>query len=97
MLQIDGVAFAGANPVMRVEVSIDGGKTWKEAHFFGPDLGRYAWKQFVLPVELSAGTYTLVSRATDAAGNTQPPEREENDSGYSHNGWRDHGVRLTVA
>ena len=97
MVQIDGVAFAGVNAVKRVEVSVDGGKTWKDAKFIGPDLGRYAWRQFVLPVRLSAGNYTLVSRATDTAGNTQPEQRVENERGYAHNGWRDPGVKLTVA
>lgn len=96
MVQIDGVAFAGVNAVKRVEVSVDGGKTWKDAKFIGPDLGRYAWRQFVLPVRLSAGNYTLVSRATDTAGNTQPEQRVENERGYAHNGWRDPGVKLTV-
>jgi hypothetical protein len=64
--------------------------------FIGPDLGQYAWRQFVLPVQLCAGSHTLVSRATDAAGNTQPAERVENERGYGHNGWRDPGVKLTV-
>lgn len=54
-------------------------------------------RQFVFPVKLGAGTYTVVSRATDVAGNTQPPERTENHRGYGHNGWRDHGVKFTVA
>lgn len=97
MVQIDGVAFSSLHPVKKVEVSIDGGKSWKEARFFGPDLGRYAWRQFVFPVELGAGNYVLVCRATDAEGNTQPVEPVENSLGYAHNGWRDHGVRLTVA
>ncbi len=97
MLQVNGVAFAGVNPVTRVEVSIDGGKTWKDARFVGPDLGPYAWRQFVLPVQLDSGSYMLVSRATDSKGNTQPVERMENHRGYGHNGWRDHGIKLNVA
>lgn len=96
MLQVHGVAFAGVNRVTRVEVSLDGGKSWKDAKFVGPDLGQYAWRQFVFPVRLDAGNYTLVSRATDEKGNTQPPDRVENERAYAHNGWRDHGVRLTV-
>jgi len=96
MVQINGVAFAGVNRVARVEVSIDGGKSWQNAGFVGPDLGPYAWRQFVLPVRLASGHYTLVSRATDAAGNTQPVERVENERAYGHNGWQDHGVKLSV-
>lgn len=97
MVQINGVAFAGVNHVVRVEVSIDGGKTWRDAKFVGPDLGPYAWRQFVLPVKFDSGSYSLMSRATDTAGNIQPVERLENERGYGHNGWRDHGVQFTVA
>ena len=37
--------------------------------FVGPDLGRFAWRQFALPLRMAAGNYVVVSRATDAAGN----------------------------
>ncbi|MCB1973245.1 MAG: sulfite oxidase, partial [Burkholderiaceae bacterium] len=49
MTQIHGVAFAGMQPVQGVEVSVDGGATWSRAQLIGPDLGRFAWRQFVLP------------------------------------------------
>ena len=97
MVQIHGVAFAGLNAPARVEVSLDGGKSWKNAQFVGPDLGRHAWRQFVFAANLDPGTYTIASRATDTAGNTQPPDRVENERAYAHNGWRDHAVRVTVA
>jgi DMSO/TMAO reductase YedYZ molybdopterin-dependent catalytic subunit len=97
VVQVRGVAFAGTRPVSRVDVSIDGGKTWRRARFVGPDLGRYAWRQFVLPVTLAPGSYTLASRATDTGGNVQPAERLENERGYGHNGWHDHAVRISVA
>lgn len=95
--QIHGVAFAGTREVRGVEVSTDGGKSWQQAQFVGPDLGRFAWRQFVLPVQLAAGTHVLASRATDAAGNAQPRERVENSSGYNNNSWLDHAVTVTVA
>ena len=97
LVQVTGVAFSGGDPVKQVEVSVDGGATWKPARFIGPDLGRYAWREFVLPVELAAGTHLLVSRATDAAGNTQPEQRMENERAYGHNGWRDAALKVTVA
>ncbi|CAN7493949.1 sulfite oxidase [Rhizobacter sp. LjRoot28] len=96
-MQIHGVAFSGTTPVTKVEVSVDGGKTWHAAHFVGPDLGRFAWRQFALHVKIPAGNYVMVSRATDAAGNVQPEHRLENQSGYSNNSWADHGVKVTVA
>lgn len=95
--QIKGVAFGGIHAVKSVEVSVDGGKTWQPARFVGPDMGRYAWRQFVLPVRLAAGTHTIMSRATDAQGNMQPEGRSDNTGGYNNNSWRDHALQITVA
>ncbi|MGH8830469.1 MAG: sulfite oxidase [Polaromonas sp.] len=97
MAHIHGVAFGGLHAVKGVEVSLDGGKTWQNARFFGPDLGKYAWRQFVLQARLPAGSYVMASRATDAAGNVQPETRGENQSGYNNTSWADHAVKVTVA
>ena len=96
-VQIQGVAFGGMNAVKGVEVSIDGGKTWKQARLVGPDMGKFAWRQFVLQAQLPKGTYQLASRATDAKGNVQPETRGENQSGYNNTSWADHAVTVTVA
>lgn len=96
-MQIHGVAFGGMQAVKGVEVSIDGGKTWQKARLVGPDLGKYAWRQFVLPAHFAPGSYLVTSRATDMAGNVQPEQRAENQSGYNNNSWADHAVKVTVA
>ena len=96
MVQILGVAFGGLSAVRSVEVSVDGGTTWQAARFVGPDLGRYAWRQFALAARLPAGTHTLVSRATDMAGQVQPQARMENAGGYNNTSWSDHAVKVTV-
>ena len=96
-VQIQGVAFGGMNAIKGVEVSIDGGKTWKQARLIGPDMGKYAWRQFALQADLPKGTYTLASRATDDKGNVQPETRGENQSGYNNTSWADHAVTVTVA
>jgi sulfite dehydrogenase len=93
---IQGVAFGGTQAVRRVEVSIDGGERWQRATLVGPDLGRYAWRQFALAVDLPPGDHLLASRAVDARGNWQPRERLENVSGYNNNSWLDHAVRVQV-
>jgi len=97
VVYINGVAFSGGSPIRRVEVSSDGGKTWIDAPFIGPDLGRFAWRQFSLPLRMTPGNYVLVSRATDAAGSVQPEQRLENAHGYSNNSWKDPAVMLSVA
>jgi DMSO/TMAO reductase YedYZ molybdopterin-dependent catalytic subunit len=96
-VQIHGVAFGGTNPVEKVEVSIDGGETWQDAQLVGPDLGRFAWRVFVLPAELEAGTYTITSRATDSEGNVQEQSTEPNHRAYDYSGWDRLAVEVTVA
>ncbi|MFY3553241.1 sulfite oxidase [Achromobacter insolitus] len=93
---VQGVAFGGVNAIKQVEVSIDGGKQWQKAELVGPDLGRYAWRQFALPVELTAGEHVLVSRATDTEGRVQEEDRPQNSGGYINNSWRDHAVAVAV-
>jgi DMSO/TMAO reductase YedYZ molybdopterin-dependent catalytic subunit len=97
VVQLHGVAFSGGSGVQAVEVSVDGGRTWWQAPFFGPYLGRHAWRQFATPVRLERGSHVLASRAIGTDGGVQPEMRLENERGYGHNGWRDHAVKVTVA
>ena len=93
---IYGVAFGGIKAVQKIEVSLDNGRNWQAAQFVGPDLGPFAWRPFVFKTNLKAGEYRVVSRATDVDGTSQPRERFENERGYLHNGWEDHGVTIKV-
>jgi len=95
-LVVSGVAFGGTRSVSGVKVSIDGGKSWKKAKFTGPDMGKYAWRRFVLETKVKPGNYKIVSKAS-AGGKSQPKLRMENRRGYAHNGWLDHGVDITVS
>lgn len=95
-VQIHGVAFGGINALAQVEVSIDAGKTWQPARLVGPDLGRYAWRQFAFAARLPAGQFTWASRASDSAGNVQPERRLENAGGYNNNSWADHALTVSV-
>ena len=94
-VQIVGVAMGGTRKVRSVKVSVDGGKSWKRAKFVGPDLGKYAWRQFVLETSLTSGTYNIASLASNGRAK-QPELRMENRRGYAHNGWKDHSVNITV-
>ncbi|OZI66974.1 SorT family sulfite dehydrogenase catalytic subunit [Bordetella genomosp. 11] len=94
---IRGVAFGGMDAVKSVDVSIDGGKTWRQAAFVGPDLGKYAWRQFALRVDLKPGDYVFMSRATDIKGNVQAEYRNENEAGYLNSSWRDHALNIKVS
>ena len=45
-------------------VSTDGGKNWKKAKLIGPDLGKFAWRQFVFNAKLKPGKYNIASKAS---------------------------------
>ena len=95
--QLFGVAFSGERGIDHVDISIDGGSSWRRATLYGPDLGPNAWRTFSFEAELSEGRYLLVSKATDAAGDSQPEFFPANQRGYGHNGWRDHGLTVEVS
>jgi DMSO/TMAO reductase YedYZ molybdopterin-dependent catalytic subunit/mono/diheme cytochrome c family protein len=96
-VQLYGVAFSGgAQPLAKVEVSLDGGERWEEARWVGPDLGPYAWRNFAFEATLTPGAWAIASRVIDAAGAVQDEHRVENERGYGHNGWRDMRLALTV-
>jgi sulfite dehydrogenase len=96
-VQVHGVAMGGTRALRRIDVSVDGGQTWREARFVGPDLGRFAWRQFVLPVRLEPGQYLLAARAQDVQFQWQVEQTPENAGGFLNSGWRAHAVPLTVA
>ena len=78
---LHGFAHAPGGPVSAVEWSPDGGATWLEAEIVDPILP-LAWQRFEFEWEGAPGAHTLVTRATDAAGNTQPSEPLMNEKGY---------------
>lgn len=85
--QVVGVAFSGVAAIRHVEVSSDGGATWRKAKLDGKGgLGR--WQVFEAAVDVKAGeTATVIARATDAQGNVQPKDAVWNPSGYHYNAW----------
>jgi sulfite dehydrogenase len=97
VVQITGVAMGGLEDVAKVAVSLDGGKTWQDARLVGPDLGKYAWRQFVLATTLKAGQYDVACRVTTKSGVDQVALSTENAAGYLNSGWQAHAVKITVA
>lgn len=82
--RIGGTAWSNSSPVTRVDVSVDGGQTWKQAKL-GKEHSQYAWRLWELDWKAQEGKYTLISRATNAAGQTQPLTEEWNPNGYLWN------------
>ena len=90
--KIFGVAWTDGTGLASVEVRVDYG-SWQMAKL--EDSGNpYAWTFFTLEIDpLSAGEHSLISRATDAKGRTQP-ENLETKKNY----WEDNAqFRRTIA
>ena len=81
-VELKGIAFDGGAGIKQVELSIDGGATWRAATL-GRDLGPYSFREWKLPVRFGkAGPAVLMVRAANRRGEVQPMEADWNPSGY---------------
>src|SRR5262245_49723206 len=69
--EISGVAWSGAGAVKKVDVSTDGGKTWKAAELRPPAF-RIAHTRLALPWTWGGRQCDILSRCTADAGTVQP-------------------------
>ncbi len=88
--EISGLAWSGRGRIQRVDVSIDGGRNWSEAHLQEPVLSR-ALTRFRFPWRWDGGPTVLQSRALDEHGYVQPTGAQlvsarGLESGYHFNG-----------
>ena len=71
---IAGIAFAGDRGIAKIEVSNDGGTTWKTAQVKDP-LSQYTWVLWTAGyVPPNKENYAIVVRATDRTGKIQTTE-----------------------
>jgi DMSO/TMAO reductase YedYZ molybdopterin-dependent catalytic subunit/rhodanese-related sulfurtransferase/glyoxylase-like metal-dependent hydrolase (beta-lactamase superfamily II) len=83
-LVVRGVAWSGAAPIEKVEVSIGDGP-WQIASLIG-ERRRHSWQWWELPARIdNPGQTMLRARATDLAGRTQPERPDWNRLGYGGN------------
>lgn len=79
---LKGIAFDGGDGINTVQLSVDGGKSWREAQL-GQDLGRFSFREWTLPVTFAhKGATQLMVRATNRAGEMQPLRADWNPGGY---------------
>ena len=69
--EITGLAWSGGGAIRRVEVSTDGGRSWKEAQLQDP-VARKAHTRFTIPWNWNGEEALLQSRCTDDQGVVQP-------------------------
>lgn len=94
VIHVQGVAWSNASPVTKVEISTDGGKTWASAKFTSKAT-QYGFRKWAFTWKAVEGSHTLMSRATNAAGQTQPLEPEWNPNGYLYNAAQPRSVQIS--
>jgi DMSO/TMAO reductase YedYZ molybdopterin-dependent catalytic subunit len=84
--QVAGAAWSGSSEIAKVEVSTDSGTTWQEASL-GEESRPHAWRlwQFDWRAPARPGWCTLLARATDSLGRTQPQEHDLDRGSYMIN------------
>ena len=95
-VSIRGYAVAYGRAISRVEVSVNGGRDWRQAEFADDPEARWGWRRWSLGVTLPKGRQHLVVRAFDEAGQGQPerPDTMWNFAGYLCTAW--HHVHVLV-
>ena len=82
---VHGAAWAGEADITKVEISTDSGATWSPANL-DHERSHYAWRLWSYDWKAGkSGDYTILSRATDSQGRTQPATPAWNPSGYLYN------------
>lgn len=90
---LHGRSWSGTGGVRKVEVSTDGGVSWRRAIPRGHDGGWLRWTTPWRPT--SPGSYTLRARATDSTGTAQPDVAPFNTQGYLFGAVVNHPVTVT--
>src|SRR5437899_3250788 len=72
-VRVHGAAWTSNGEITKVELSTDGGSSWKEANLLGEPKPN-AWRlwEFNWQTPVAPGNQTLIARATDSLGRTQP-------------------------
>lgn len=84
-VEIRGLAWDGGYGIRSVDISADGGATWREAEL-GQDNGRFAFRSFRFAfAPARAGKYQVMAKATNAVGQTQVDRLIFNPAGYHNN------------
>ena len=95
-VRLEGRAWSGWGPIERVEVSVDGGATWRTAELGEPP-GPAAWTPWSIEWDAPEGEYELCARAHDATGRSQPEAAPWNVGGYANNAIQRVSVTRTPA
>ncbi len=92
-VRVRGAAWTSDSQITKVELSTDGGSTWNETNLLGEPKPN-AWRlwEFNWQTPAAPGNQTLMARATDSLGHTQPLQRDPDRGTYIIN----HLLPITV-
>lgn len=93
--KVTGYAWSPAGKISKIDVSIDGGKSFQPANLVEPNVER-AGTRWEFTFDAKQGDMTLTPRATDEKGTTQPPVSEQkwNEQGYLFGAMVPHPVKV---
>jgi sulfite oxidase len=93
---VRGYAIATGRDIMRVDVSRDGGRTWRQATLEHDADAPWSWTFWTATLDLPQGQHELAVRAWDSAGQTQPAQTDDtwNFKGYLSAAW--HRIPVSV-
>ncbi|HIG64475.1 MAG TPA: oxidase [Methyloprofundus sp.] len=90
-VELKGIAFDSGSSIKTVDVSIDGGRTWKAATL-GENLGRFSFREWTLATTFTQkGDAILMVRASNNNAEVQPLKADWNPGGY-----RRHAIESTA-
>lgn len=89
---VTGLAWTGRGSIVRVEVSMDGGTTWRDAELQQPVLPK-AHTRFALMWRWDGSPALLLSRATDDTGYVQPTRSQLIDARGIGTDYHFNGIR----
>ena len=89
MTTLRGYATATDRAVARVDVSLDGGRSWSQAELENHPDSPWSWTFWQATLDMPQGEHELAVRAWDNAGQTQPavPDDTWNYKGYLSAAW----------
>ena len=88
-----GFAHSPRGRIARVQWSDDGGASWQDSKVLESQ-PQHSWAQFEFNWTATTGEHTIITRATDVQGNTQPDRVPFNQKGYLFNQPLPHPVRV---
>ena len=85
-VRVHGAAWTSNGEITKVELTTDGGATWTGAKLLG-ESKQNAWRlwEFNWQTPTAPGRQTLIARATDSLGRTQPVQRDRDRGTYMIN------------